>query len=142
MRETNLLSNGKYGRRAAEDSTDQTDFYKPNRFILVQTYRQGKINISLSAFEVKFLSVNVICHILPQYLSTCSAGDSFEEEPGTGERFQIVGTVSSKDEKRRRFALEEYSVSFHRKKGCSEDMAWLSNTVVCKKFGHPCPNYT
>ncbi|XP_017310927.2 adenylate kinase 7a [Ictalurus punctatus] len=46
---------------------------------------------------------------IAKYLSTCSAGDSFEEEPGTGERFQIVGTVSSKDEKRRRFALEEYS---------------------------------
>lgn len=69
---------------------------------------------------MKFLSVNVICHILPQYLSTCSAGDSFEEEPGTGERFQIVGTVISKDEKRRRFALEEYSVSFHRKKAAQK----------------------
>ncbi|MCJ8743897.1 hypothetical protein PDJAM_G00099620 [Pangasius djambal] len=45
---------------------------------------------------------------IAKYLSTCAAGDSCEE-PGAGERFQIVGTVISKDEKRRRFALEEYS---------------------------------
>ncbi|MCI4389630.1 hypothetical protein PGIGA_G00100390 [Pangasianodon gigas] len=45
---------------------------------------------------------------IAKYLSTCAAGDSCEE-PRAGERFQIVGTVITKDEKRRRFALEEYS---------------------------------
>ncbi|KAK3542420.1 hypothetical protein QTP86_025920 [Hemibagrus guttatus] len=45
---------------------------------------------------------------IAQYLSTCAAGESLED-PRPGERFQIVGTVINKDEKRRKFALEEYS---------------------------------
>ncbi|KAK2864252.1 hypothetical protein Q7C36_003406 [Tachysurus vachellii] len=48
---------------------------------------------------------------IAQYLSTCSAGESFEEESTPEERFQIVGTVSNKDEKKRSFALEEYYAS-------------------------------
>ncbi|TSP57635.1 Poly(A) polymerase alpha [Bagarius yarrelli] len=44
---------------------------------------------------------------IAQYLSTCAAGDSLEQ-PRPGNRFQIVGTVNSKDEKKM-FTVEEYS---------------------------------
>ncbi|XP_066533265.1 adenylate kinase 7a [Hoplias malabaricus] len=68
----------------------------------------------LDSYSSKFIA---------KYLSTCAAGESLDEGEGEDEenkvykkednvkdgRFQIVGTVKSKDDKDKRFVLEEYS---------------------------------